>query len=291
MTVPEDLLEKALSRLGFSHRPEASLAGLSAVYAAWCQKVPFDNVQKLVHLHEGRPGALPGTDPNEGLENWLRHGTGGTCWSGSTSLFTLVKGLGFEAERGIATMLAAPNLPPNHATVRVKIDGLHYLIDSAILFGEPLLLDGRDELKIDHPAWGLTGTRQEDGRWTLNWRALHVPTGFDCRYEYFGVEHEDYVQRHESTRDWSPFNYQLTARRNRGDEVLGASFGNAVYLRADGSVEVKEIDDTERRRMLIEDFGMSEEIVSRLPADRPTPPPPGSATAQAQASRDQQPPP
>jgi N-hydroxyarylamine O-acetyltransferase len=48
-------------------------------------------------------------------------------------------------------------------------------------------------------------------------------------------------------------------------------------------VEVKEIDDTERRRMLIEDFGMSEEIVSRLPADRPTPPPPGSATAQAQA--------
>lgn len=284
MTVPETLLEKVLTRLGFNQRPELTHAGLTAVYAAWCQKVPFDNVQKLVHLHEGRPGSLPGTDPAQGLENWLRHGTGGTCWSSSTSLHALLQGIGFEADRGIATMLAAPNLPPNHATVRVRLDDQHYLVDSAILFGTPLLLDDdRDELHIDHPAWGLRGTRK-DGLLHLHWRPLHMPEGLDCRYEYFGATHEEYEQRHEDTRDWSPFNYQLTARRNRGDEVIGASFGNAVTLRADGSVEVRPIDDTERRRILIEDFGMSEEIISRLPADRPTPPPPGSATALAQAT-------
>jgi hypothetical protein len=40
--------------------------------------------------------------------------------------------------------------------------------------------------------------------------------------------------------------------------------------------------DAERRRFFIEDLGMHEAIVQRLPADTPTPPPPWSRTAQSQ---------
>lgn len=73
--------------------------------------------------------------------------------------------------------------------------------------------------------------------------------------------------------------YLLNARINRGDEVVGLAFGQAVTLHADGSVSQRPVDDSERRRIQIEEVGLSEEIVSQLPADIPTPPPPGSRSA------------
>jgi N-hydroxyarylamine O-acetyltransferase len=61
--------------------------------------------------------------------------------------------------------------------------------------------------------------------------------------------------------------------------VIGAGFGKIVTLHADGRVEAAPATHAERARLLVEEFGFSEEIVSRLPMDEPTPPPPGSATA------------
>ena len=37
-----------LERLGFSAAPLADLDGLQAVYRAWCEHVPFENVGKVI---------------------------------------------------------------------------------------------------------------------------------------------------------------------------------------------------------------------------------------------------
>lgn len=175
-------------------------------------------------------------------------------------------------------MLVAPGLPPNHATVRVTVGGTGYLMDSSLLCGEPLPLDGENATSISHPAWGVR-CAQRDGRWHIAWRPLHKTDGFECRIEHFDAGEQDFLTFHEATRPWSPFNYELTARLNRGDEVIGASFGHAVTLGSDGTVTREPISTTERNRLLIEGLGLSEEIVSQLPADVPTPPPPGSRAA------------
>ena len=39
-----------LERLGFSAAPLADLDGLQAVYRAWCEHVPFENVGKVIAL-------------------------------------------------------------------------------------------------------------------------------------------------------------------------------------------------------------------------------------------------
>jgi N-hydroxyarylamine O-acetyltransferase len=278
--IPAELQERVLSRLGFGLRLEPSFENLRSIYAAWCQRVPFDNVRKLIHMRRGNSGAMPGGTPPDFFEAWLRHGTGGTCWAGAGALQALLSSLGFAAERAIATMLVAPDLPPNHGSVRVSFDGMDYLVDSGMLHGEPLRLDGNSETHVNDPAWGLRCSRS-DGRWLVRWRPLHKTDGLDCRFESFGASLEDYVGRYEKTRGWSPFNYELTARRNCGDRVVGVAFGKVVSLEADGSVRQTPSTAADRVRVLIEDIGLSEEIVSALPPDVPTPPPPWSQTAQA----------
>jgi len=280
VTLPPELTERVLNRLGLAKRPEPALEDLRRIYAAWCQRVPFDNVRKLIHLGSGKTGPLPGGTAEDFFESWLRHGTGGTCWPGAGAFQTLLQSLGFEAERGIGTMLAAPNLPPNHGTVRVRFGGENYLADCSILHGEPLRLDGKTEASVSHPAWGLRAARRGE-KWHIAWRPLHKLDGLECRLESFGAAREDYEQRYEQTRPWSPFNFELSARLNKKDHVVGAGFGKKVVLNSDGTAESHPISDAERRKLLIEEIGLSEEIVSQLPADRPTPPPPGSKTAAA----------
>lgn len=269
-----DLQERVLSRLGLQRRPEINLPGFRQIYAAWCDNVPFDNVRKVIHVRNQNKGPLPSYTPEDFFEGFLKYGTGGTCWAGAGALHAFLKSLGFAAERGIGTMLHAPQATPNHGTVVVSLDGLKYLVDSSMIYREPLLLDEKNPTGVEHPAWGVQ-CRKRDGKWHISWRPLHKTDGFECRLERFGATWSEFQTLHEATRGWSPFNFEVSARRNRYGEVAGVGFGEAIRLRKDGGVDRAPILYKERCRILIEQVGLSEEIVAQLPDDVPTPRPPG----------------
>jgi len=279
-SLPQQLVERILTRLGFNQHPAPTLDGLNRLYSAWCQKVPFDNIRKLIHVRAANAGPLPGSTPQDFFEAWLQFGTGGTCWSGAGALHAFLASLGFDAVRCLGTMLAAPNLPPNHGAVLVKFKSEMFLVDSSILHGLPLRLNQDSDTSISHPAWGVRGVRRGE-HWFIQWRPTMKPEGFECRLDRFPIEEKDFRESHERTRAWSPFNYELSLRTNRGDSVLGVAFGHSVSLLTDGTVARAPLTASERRRLLIEAVGINEGLVMQLPDDVPTPPPPGSQTAQA----------
>jgi N-hydroxyarylamine O-acetyltransferase len=280
-TLSAALVARVLERLGVE-RPATSIDGLAALYDAWCRAVPFDNVRKLIHVRAGEPARLPGDESADFFEAWLAYGTGGTCWAGNGALFDLAVALGFDARCAISTMEVRPDLPPNHGTVIVRLDGERWLVDASMLFGEPLRLDGQASTAVRHPAWGVQ-CRPDRGTWTVRWRPCGNVTELDCHLNELDVPRAKFHELHESTRAWSGFNYELTARINRGDRVVGVGFGQFVELDARGGITGRPASQAERIALL-RDFGIAEELVRRLPADVPTPPPPGSATAAAAAA-------
>ena len=277
-----DLLERVLSRLGLAERPAPTLDGLQTLYAAWCRKVPFDNVRKLIHLHSHAPGPLPGDDPSEFLDAWLAYGTGGTCWAGNGALHAVLVSLGFDATRGMGTMHAAPEAPPTHGTVLVTCEETCYVVDASILHGTPLPLHESAPTGVAHPVWGVHCTKR-DGTWFIRWRPLHQPEGLDCRLQYLHVSRETFRERHEHSRAWSPFNYEVYARAIRGETMVGVAHGQRVAFDSAGGVSHTPLGGDDRLRVFIDELGMHEEIVHQLPLDTPTPPPPWSRTAQAAA--------
>ena len=276
------LLERVLSRLGLSATPTPDLDGLKTVYAAWCRWVPFDNIRKLIHVQTQSQGVLPGDSAQDFFEAWLKYKTGGTCWAGNGALHSLLVTLGFAAQRGVATMLVAPSVPPNHGTVSVELEGVRYVVDASILHSEPLPLEDGQATTIEHPAWGVRCV-QQNHNWHIRFRPLHVPTGQECRIEQFSTTCEDFHERHARTRAWSPFNYELHARLIQGDSIVGVAFGQRVAYDGTGGVSQSRLAGDERKRVLIDELGINEEIVQMLPPDTPTPPPPWSRTAQASA--------
>jgi N-hydroxyarylamine O-acetyltransferase len=264
--------DAVLRRLGVPE-PSVDLAGLTAIYRRWCESVPFDNTRKLIHVRAGDPGPLPGDVPDDFFASWLEHGTGGTCWAGNGALHALLRSLGFEAHRGIATMMVAPDLPPNHGTVAVDVDEGRFLVDASMLHGEPLPL--RDTTtRIDHFAWGVEAVPGADGRTAVHWYPFHLEAGMDCRIERFGASEADFRELHEATRTWSPFNYSLCLRRVRGDAMIGFWFGRYGERAAAGTRRYEDVEPSVRRRVLCDDVGLSARLVDAVPADREVPPPP-----------------
>jgi N-hydroxyarylamine O-acetyltransferase len=267
------LVEQILERLGCPPGADPDLQHLARLYGAWCQSVPFDNVRKLIHVRGAHTGPLPGDGPTEYFEAWLKHGCGGTCWAGNGALHALLTALGFSSQRGVATMLASPNAPPGHGTVVVDCEGARTLLDASMLHGLPLRLMDDGPTHVEHAAWGVRCGRR-DGRWHVTWRPLHRMTDLDCRIEHLHADRQEFHDRHEATRSWSPFNFELMVRVNRGDAVVGTALGARVVIEPNGQLIRTPLSPDERRAWLIEGLGLSEELVMAIPPDIPTPPPP-----------------
>src|SRR6185295_5726910 len=112
------------------------------------------------------------------------------------------------------------------------------------------------------------------------WRPLHRWNEIDCRVDYYPSTQSDFDERHEKTRSWSPFNYELNMRRIKDSSVIGTAEGVRAELGDSDVLRTQFNSEAERTAFLIEEMLLSEEHVSMIPADRPTPPPPGSRTAQ-----------
>ena len=273
--LPPALVEQVLDAFGLLARPAADLDGLRALYAAWCRNVPFDNIRKLIAVRAGDPGRLPGDDPVEFLECWLAHRVGGTCWAGNGALTALLDALGFDAHRGVATMMVAPDIPPNHGTVVVALPEGRHVVDASIMHVEPLPVRTDAPSAIEHPAWGVEGRWLGD-KFAINWRPMMRGDRIDCRVDEWPVDTARFSAQHEATREWSPFNFELVFNLVRGDGRIGVGNGLCREIRADGEIAVPFED---RVRFLVEECGVSEAMAARVPDDMPTPPPPGSRTA------------
>jgi N-hydroxyarylamine O-acetyltransferase len=266
-----DTVVAVLERLGVD-RPTPSLAGLRMVYAAWCGAVSFDNVLKLIHVEEARSGPLPGSTADCFFDAWLEHGAGGTCWAGNGALHDLLEALGFDVTRAIATMMSSPDARgPNHGSVVVTIEGERWIADASILSGEPIRIPAPGEPVGAGP---LPRFEWLDGNPAVIWRMLIAPGGFPCRIDRIGAEAREWDTLHVQTGNWSPFNYQLSARVLRGGTSLGVSSGQRFTFNPDGVLSTSHLDRDGRLRFLVEEMGISEEIARRVPADCPVPPRP-----------------
>lgn len=241
------MVEAVLDRLGFDDRPAVDRQGLADLYEAWGQRVPWDCARKRIYFGSSCSGPLPGATADDFFEQWLAHGVGGTCWSGSIAWHDLLRSLGFAARFGAGQVQLTIDEQlwpiPNHGTTIVHFDGEDVIVDSSFLTRVPL---------------PLTDER------TFAFAPFHDAGGKYWRVVLDDVPRELVDTWHEATRATSPFNRFLNARRNDGDEVVGWSFGHGVRLLADGAVVH---DDGGRKPWLVDVLGFSEELVDRIPED------------------------
>ena len=269
---------RVLTQLGFTSPPPRNLAGLKSIYSAWCLSVPFDNVGKLIALQSSSSDPLPGLDANEFFDRWLTHGVGATCWATANALYELLIDVGFEARRVAGSMRDSGYI--GHGSVKVRIDGIDWLVDSSLLTDIPIPLT--DEVFFSSDGTFAVEAEPSDAS-HLVWADLPpLDTLMPCRISIDDATHDFYVERYEASRLRSPFNERLYARRNRPGERLVLN-GSTRISRTAAGTSVVELSRGELCDSLTSEFGFSEDIVDRwrrsggleaafLPVTAPPPP-------------------
>ena len=257
--ISPDLIERVLDKLGLDSRPEVDRAGLNSLYAAFSGHVSNDNIQKRIWFSGDRSTPVTGGDPTEFFQNWLRHGTGGTCFPINGAFAVLLQALDFPARRIASTMMipGAARGISNHGTVLVGFDGVDYLADAQTAGFETLpLLQGRES----RTASGIHAMRAfpiEDGHEVFFW-AGHMRERefrFQTEPENDPVDHARFLSlydRSANAEGYSPFNSALSICRHFEDSVLSIRRGSRVAVAADGSITSEEVDDTQTREALVQ---------------------------------------
>lgn len=254
--------DAVLDRFGLARPVERDADGLAELYRRWCRHVPFDNVRKLIALRGGAQGPLPGTDPEDFLTHWLDHGVGGTCWPGTLALTALCQACGFDA-RVVAASMADTGVA-SHGTTVVALDGAEWLVDSSMLTDRPLALAGHDTA-IDDPVFATTCTPVPEG-WLFGFPLPYATDPMPCRTISPGAVSQEFcLERYEISREMSPFNDRVSTRRNDDDGVVSYG-GDQRFRRTAAGVEQSDLAGADLSAALVDEFGMSEEIVARLDA-------------------------
>jgi hypothetical protein len=177
----------------------------------------------------------------------------------------------------------------NHGTVKVRLDGRDWLLDSSMLTNEPLPLG--DEVFVHRDPVHAAEVEPIDGTHRL-WFDLPPNRQYlPCRLLEDPVDHAYFTHRYEVSRKTGPFNQRLYARRNAPGEMR-IFVGRTRFSRTAQGVESRDLSGEELCRALQEDIGLSGELIEQWarsggldaslePLTAPAPPPfPGKPPSQ-----------
>jgi N-hydroxyarylamine O-acetyltransferase len=215
---------------------------------------------------------VPGHSPDHFFSNWLQFGTGGLCFPAAAALNALLGTIGFQSKLVLAWM------PDNmHASLVVTIDDKDYFVDQSVPHSTPLLIDP-DSLEAS-PGWRMRLFHQ-NGRFHYRWMTFRMQSQeeigcvFD-RDQYRRSNNEQMLRensrRYLQCKTWSKYNYNLNTTIYRDALLVRIVEGERqVIISHDGKVTQADLNAIQREELLINTFGICEEIVRKLPPDLPT---------------------
>lgn len=257
-TVSPDLRDRVFERFGLTAAPAPDLEGLAAIYRAWCDHIPFDNVRKVIALCVNQANLLPGTTGTDFFEHFLEYGTGGTCWPTSNAIYELLSSAGFDVRRVAGSMRDQGFV--THGTVKASIDGADWIVDTSILSNIPLPANDRVFIS-DDPVF--TAEIEPTDALHLLWYSIPTNTGYTpCRLLVDPIDHAFHSMSYEKSRAFGAFNQLVYARRNFPGRMLVLR-GSTFYTRTASGTEQVTLSREQVCTALHDDFGIAERMIAR----------------------------
>jgi arylamine N-acetyltransferase len=272
--ISTELLDHVTSKLGVPSRINCDLAGLNKIYAAYSGHVPNDNIQKRIWLAGDKSRPVTGGEPTEFFENWLEHGTGGTCFPANGALCALLRALNFDTWRILGSvMMEGIEHDGNHGTVIVRIDDTDYLVDAQLAaFSALPLIAGQSASTGDgiHDIHAVPRGEGFDVKWYPGSnRQAPMVTRLDLKRG--PVTHDVFLAQYALSarrdRRRSPFNDALFIGRHFSNRILNVGRCTRTEISGDNVAKRREITLAERAQILVDEFGISAQIVRAIPPD------------------------
>lgn len=127
-------------------------------------RIPYENLSKIIKYHKNHQDVTSIRLPDEVWEDFRKYRLGGTCFSLTFFLRTIVEYLGFSSYPVMAHMKAGRN---RHCALIVDFQGKHYLLDPGYVLDMPMLMSSTQR-RFYRSAY--TGVELRDGDLPLHYQ-------------------------------------------------------------------------------------------------------------------------
>ncbi|MBN1350425.1 arylamine N-acetyltransferase [candidate division KSB1 bacterium] len=124
-------------------------------------EIPYENISKIIKLNHHWEDSQKLRSPEEVIEGHIASGLGGTCFSLTYYLQTILSNKGFICYPVMANMRAGENI---HCSLIVLLDNVKYLIDPGYLLNQPMEINPEKPRlhRSEHTGVELIFDRQTD---------------------------------------------------------------------------------------------------------------------------------
>jgi arylamine N-acetyltransferase len=212
--------QRFLAASGLAQLPGPDPETLRVIYLAF-SALPYENVSKILKSRtaDGDGRVVPAfRSPEEVLEGWLTLRLGGTCFSLTHCLYTLLRLCGFSAYRVLGDMHSGRNI---HCAVMVALGTCQYLCDAGYLLPEPVRLAPGGKSELAGPVYRYRLVAEPDNPPDYSLYTATVFGGERWRYRIHDRAADDATFEYHWTRSFSlPMNHQLVLGRNAGNAQI-----------------------------------------------------------------------
>ncbi|WP_030619591.1 arylamine N-acetyltransferase family protein [Streptomyces fulvoviolaceus] len=259
-------LDAYLGRIGWEGERRADPVTLKGVHLAHLRGIPFENLDALRRT-------APSLDPADLMAKLVHSRRGGYCYEHNTLLSLALETLGFRVTRLAARVIlgaeTVESRPRTHMALLVEVPGdpRPYLADvgfgaiGALLEPVPLRAGvefrdaGRRHRLVHVPhrgpleLWVLQAYEERTGSWAGQYAFTLEP---------FEKPDFEVINWHIGTNPRSPFTQQIYVQSVSAERHLLLHGSLLTETRADGTVRERKVpDETEARRLLEEEFGIT----------------------------------
>jgi len=231
---------------------------LHELYNAWCDNIPFDNFWKRLQLAGAAFSNKDQMNPNNFFEIWLEHGLGGTCWTSTVAMYSLLQYLGFNV-RYITGSMGDMGMP-NHGSLIVAFEnGKEFIVDTSILNNNPIEIVGNG---VEHGVYPVQLVKDNNKK-LLIFEHVTKREVMPCAIIDTNISEEALEQHYNVSIEMSLFNDCIYVRKNKKGSIESI-VGNTFYHKTASSIESKEISKDGISAVLVDTMGFSKEIVNHI---------------------------
>lgn len=222
--------------------------------------IPYENLSKIIKYENAHQDAASIRLPDEVWEDFRTHRLGGTCFSLTFLLQSIVVAAGFRCYPVMARMKVGEN---RHSAVVVEIDGDFYLLDPGYVLDIPIQI--LDEKRLFYKA-GHAGVELRKSDVISHYHLFTFnKNGSQWRYEFENraVDTHHFFQYWMGSFQWNGMN-GLCLTRAHQDKLV---YIHKYFMRETGLQGKKNFNLKKNREEVIQSaFGIAPEIVEAAEA-------------------------
>ncbi len=234
--------------------PRQLLERVAGAFAA----LPYENITKIIKREETQNCERARRYPEEVIRDHIRWGTGGTCFSLTSALLHLVRGLGWKAEYILADRRYGQD---THCALIVWIENEPHLLDPGFLIVHPIPLPSGREREIKTGFNNLLLAPEENsGKISLHTVRQNKKV-YRLTYRMSPVDAGEFCKAWDASFHWEMMKYPLLTRTAESRQIYLK--GSRIQISSADSVEKQNICMDELTHKIAAEFRIHQDLVAR----------------------------